>query len=270
MTCGPTVLVFDSGMGGLTVARAVSGLMPGAGLSYAADTAAFPYGAWREALLVERICDVVGRLIAETAPDVAVIACNTASTVALEELRSRFPLPFVGTVPAIKPAARETRSGIIGVLATKGTVEREYTKALIDTFAFHCEVVLHGSAGLAGLAERKMRGEEVSATAVGAEAAPVFVERDGRRTDVVVLGCTHYPLLMKELQAAAPWPCSFIDPADAIARRVRDVAPNAPGGEGRGGRAYVTCADGRTGADVFADFGFAEVDVIDLPVERDV
>ena len=267
-----SVLIFDSGMGGLTVANAIMRRLPDAMITYAADTAAFPYGAWDEPHLVQRTCSVVDRLIAELQPDVMVIACNTASTLALAPLRDRFKVPFVGTVPAIKPAAGKTDSRIIGVLATEGTVSREYTRALIDTFAFHCEVVLHGSARLAELAEQKMRGEHVAVAAVREECAPVFVERDGKRTDVVVLGCTHYPLLLDELHQAAPWPCSFIDPADAIARRVEDVLPgcsrNASGTAGR--VAYVTDKEGLESTSVFASFGFGDTKLIDLPVATDV
>ncbi len=269
---GSTILVFDSGMGGLTVAGAVRRCMPEARICYAADTAAFPYGAWDEPRLIERICAVTGRLIDEATPDAVIIACNTASTVALDQLRSRFNVPFVGTVPAIKPAAEQTGSGVIGVLATEGTVSREYTRALVDTFAFHCEVVLHGSAGLAALAEQKMRGEQVSVTAVGDEIAPVFVDRGGQRTDVVVLGCTHYPLLLDEMRAAAPWPCRFIDPADAIARRVLDVTSRAAasGRAAGGGIAYVTGGNGLKNADVFTSFGFENTELVDLPVAAGV
>ena len=267
-----SVLVFDSGMGGLTVAGAVMRHLPRTRMDYVADMAGFPYGAWDETQLADRICDVTGRLIEDVLPDVVVIACNTASTVALEQLRERFNLPFVGTVPAIKPAAGQTGSGVIGVLATEGTVSREYTRALIETYAFHCEVVLHGSAGLAALAEQKMRGEEVPIASVREECAPVFVERAGGRTDVVVLGCTHYPLLLDELRQAAPWPCTFIDPAEAIARRVEDVLPASigPGHEARGATAYVTCARGLQNAPVFASFGFNDTKLIDLPVESGV
>ena len=241
-------------------------------VNYAADMAAFPYGAWKEPQLAERICAVTGRLIEEVQPDVVVIACNTASTVALQPLRDRFPLPFVGTVPAIKPAAGQTGSGIIGVLATEGTVAREYTRALIDTYAFHCEVVLHGSAGLAALAERKMCGEEVSLPQVREEIAPVFVERAGARTDVVVLGCTHYPLLLDELREAAPWPCTFIDPAGAIARRVSDVLCDTGDTSSQAfeATAYVTSERGLESTQVFASFGFGSTKLIDMPVEPDV
>jgi glutamate racemase len=270
---GVTVLVFDSGMGGLTVASAVRRRMGGARIFYAADTAAFPYGAWEEAQLVERICHVIGRLTAELRPDVVVIACNTASTLALEHLRERFHVPFVGTVPAIKPAAETTGSGIIGVLATEGTVSREYTRALIDTFAFHCEVLLHGSAALAELAERKMRGEAVPPDAVRQEIAPVFVKRGDRRTDVVVLGCTHYPLLLDEMRQQAPWPCTFVDPADAIARRALAVAGDVPPVRLEGmveGDAFVTDAEGLDSAEVFTTFGFNHIRLVEMPVASGV
>ena len=158
---GPRVLLFDSGMGGLTVARAVRAQLPAAHLVYAADNAAFPYGAWKEDRLARRIVHVIGGLIERVEPDIVVIACNTASTVALAQLREAYKVPFVGTVPAIKPAAAQTRSGIIGVLATPGTVSREYTHALIHTYAFHCKVFLHGARRLAEMAEQKLKGKPV-------------------------------------------------------------------------------------------------------------
>ncbi|MGI9415614.1 MAG: glutamate racemase, partial [Hyphomicrobiales bacterium] len=146
--------------------------------------------------------------------------------------------------------------------------ERDYTRALIETFAFHREVVLHGCAGLAELAERKMRGEPVSDAAVLAEIEPVFVDRSGRRTDAVVLGCTHYPLLLEELERVAPWPVVFVDPSDAIARRVVEVVP---AGVARGqGRAWVSSGDGLRLGDMFARHGFPDTVLIDLPVERGI
>ena len=221
------ILVFDSGLGGLTVAEALRELAPRAGLAYAADNAGFPYGARDETALVERMCKVIGGLIDKTAPDVVVIACNTASTIGLEALRRRFDVPFVGTVPAIKPAANLTRTGHISVLATPGTVEREYTRALMETYAFHCRVKLHGAQNLARMAEDKLAGRGVDMDALRAEIAPAFVEEAGGRTDVVVLGCTHYPLLLTELKVAAAWPVVFIDPSLAIARQALKVAQKA-------------------------------------------
>ena len=217
------VLLFDSGMGGLTVARSVRHELPFAHLVYSADNAAFPYGAWEEQALVERILFVMGELIARVEPDIVVIACNTASTIALAQLRERFEVPFVGTVPAIKPAATQTKSHIIGVLATPGTVKREYTHTLIHDFASHCRVELHGAPKLAEIAERKLKGVPVDLEELREEIAPVFREEEGRRTDVVVLGCTHYPLLADEMAKVEPWVVRYIDPAPAIARRVADV-----------------------------------------------
>jgi glutamate racemase len=221
------ILLFDSGMGGLTVARAVRHELPFAHLVYAADNAAFPYGAWEEPSLVRRILKIMDLLIAEVEPDIVVVACNTASTIALAELRETFKVPFVGTVPAIKPAASQSKSRIVGVLATPGTVRREYTQSLIHDFASHCRVELHGAPRLAEMAEMKLKGVAVDLDELASEIAPVFVEQDGRRTDVVVLGCTHYPLLTDELAKVEPWVVRYIDPAPAIARRVASVLAGA-------------------------------------------
>lgn len=214
------VLVFDSGIGGLTVLRELRVLAPGRRFIYVADDAAFPYGAWDEAALSDRIVELFGKLIAEHDPAVSVIACNTASTIVLAPLRAAFPdRIFVGTVPAIKPAAERTRSGVVAVLATPGTVKRQYTRELIRDWAQKCHVRLVGSDRLAGLAESYMRDGFVDEEAVRAEIAPCFVEIDGRRTDIVVLACTHYPFLVNRMRKTAPWPVDWIDPAEAIARR---------------------------------------------------
>ena len=215
----PTILVFDSGLGGLTVFREVARLRPDARYVYAADDAAFPYGRLDEAALVARVCAVMERLIDVHAPDLVVIACNTASTLVLPALRARFSIPFVGTVPAIKPAAEQSRTRHVAVLATPGTVRRDYTQELIRSFAGDCRVTLVGSTRLAGLAEAHLRGEAVDDAAIAAEIAPCFPP-DDVRTDVVVLGCTHYPLLLDAFRRLAPWPVAWLDPAPAIARRV--------------------------------------------------
>jgi glutamate racemase len=217
----PKVLVFDSGLGGLTVYAAIKRVRPDAELIYAADDAFFPYGALSEAALVERVGALMASLIARHAPDLAVIACNTASTLVLPPLRAAFPqLPFVGTVPAVKPAAEASRSRLVSVLGTPGTVARDYTHALVRDFAADCDVTLVGAPRLAELAERALRGEAVEDEDVSHEIAPCFVERGGRRTDHVVLACTHFPLLIEQLRRLAPWPVDFVDPAPAIARRV--------------------------------------------------
>src|SRR5215203_1881470 len=216
----PTILVFDSGLGGLTVFSEIVRARPDARFIYAADDAGFPYGRLSEAALVARVEAVVARLIALHAPDLVVVACNTASTVVLHALRQRFAVPFVGTVPAIKPAAALSRSKRISVLATPGTVAREYTRDLVATYAAGCQVTLVGASRLAGLAEAELSGSPAADADIAAEIAPCFVADEGGRTDVVALGCTHYPLLLPRLRSLAPWPVTWLDPAPAIARRV--------------------------------------------------
>ena len=268
----PRILIFDSGMGGLTVARAVATQMPEAHLVYAADNAAFPYGAWKEDALVGRIVTVIGALIERVEPHIVVIACNTASTIALAQLREAYKLPFVGTVPAIKPAAAQTRSGIIGVLATPGTVSREYTHALIHTYAYHCKVFLHGAKRLAEMAEQHLKGKGLDLAHLRDEIGPVFRKRDGQRTDVVVLGCTHYPLLIEDIQKVAPWPVAYIDPAPAIARRVADVLDETPRPEAAGtppahGTVILTSARGGASESLsaYASLGFPVPLFVEMP-----
>jgi glutamate racemase len=230
----PRALVFDSGLGGLSVLAEIRRLRPDVEIVYAADDAAFPYGRLSEAALVARVETVMARLMRETGPDIVVIACSTASTLALPSLRAAYPrLPFVGTVPAIKPAAAASQSRLISVLATRGTVARDYTHALVRDHAADCEVTLVGSPLLAVIAERVMRDETIDEAEIAREIAPCFVERDGRRTDQVVLACTHFPLIVDKLERLSPWPVGFIDPAPAIARRldalIGAARPGAPG-----------------------------------------
>ncbi|MFS8038100.1 glutamate racemase [Xanthobacter sp. AM11] len=224
----PIILVFDSGVGGLSVFREVARARPDARFVYAADDAAFPYGALSDEMLVARVSQVMDRLIGEVAPDLVVIACNTASTLALPSLRARHTVPFVGTVPAVKPACAASATRRVSVLATPGTVRRDYTAALIREFAVGCDVALVPSDALAGLAEAAMAGDEVDDADITAEIAPCFVSAGGRRTDTVVLACTHYPLILDRLERLAPWPVRWIDPAPAIARRVTQLI-GAPG-----------------------------------------
>jgi glutamate racemase len=224
MLHSPNVLVFDSGLGGLTVLAEVMRLRPDARCLYAADDAGFPYGRLSEAALVARVGKVMDRLVARFAPEAIVIACNTASTLVLPHLRAAYPrIPFVGTVPAIKPAAERSHSKMISVLATPGTVARDYTRDLVRTYAAHCDVTLVGSNRLAGIAEASMKGETPSDAEIVKEIDGCFVANGALRTDCIVLACTHYPLLVKEFERLAPWPVTWIDPAEAIARRVDHV-----------------------------------------------
>lgn len=223
-----TILVFDSGLGGLTVFRDVVVARRDARYIYMADDAVFPYGDVAEDKLIARICAVLGEAISRYSPDLVVIACNTASTLALKALRGRFSVPFVGTVPAIKPACAQSKSKQVTVLGTRATVDREYTRALIREFADDCSVALVGSPTLAGFAEAELAGAPVADAEIVSEISPCFVNEPGRRTDTVVLACTHYPLLLDRFQRLAPWPVTWLDPAPAIARRVADLLRTRP------------------------------------------
>lgn len=250
MTERRPVLMFDSGIGGLTVLREARVLMPDRRFVYVADDAAFPYGGWEEAALSARILDLFGTLLAKYQPELSVIPCNTASTLVIDALRRKFPgHPFVGTVPAITPAAERTRSGLVSVLATPGTVKRQYTRDLIEKWAQKCHVRLVGSDRLAGLAETYMREGFVDEEVVRAEIAPCFIEKDGARTDIVVLGCTHYPFLVNRMRKTAPWPVDWLDPAEAIARRalslLKQMEPGAGLGAG-GGADLAVFTSGRS------------------------
>src|SRR5436309_2861776 len=140
----PAILVFDSGLGGLTVMREIVKARPDAHYIYVADDAFFPYGHHSEEQIIARVVPLIGELIAAHPPDLVVIACNTASTLVMSQLRAEYSVPFVGTVPAIKPACARSRSKRVSVLGTKGTVKREYTQALIRDFAQGCKMTLVG------------------------------------------------------------------------------------------------------------------------------
>lgn len=229
LTAPLTILIFDSGVGGLTVFREVVRARPDARYIYVADDAGFPYGNQAEAALIARIVDVVGKAIAEHKPDLVVVACNTASVLALAQLRAAYTVPFVGTVPAIKPACAQSKSKRVAVLGTQATVSREYTRALIREFAHDCNVVLVGSPKLAGFAELELAGTPVPDIDIKAEIAPCFAEGPpGRYTDTIVLACTHYPLLVERFRKLAAWPVDWLDPAPAIARRVADLMRGRP------------------------------------------
>ena len=218
------VLFFDSGVGGLSVADKAMAALPAMPVVYAADAAGFPYGTKSEAEIAARVPALLGRLVERYRPRMVVIACNTASTIALAHVRSALDVPVVGTVPAIKPAALESKSRVIGVLGTDATVRQPYVDRLAAEFAADCVVLRHGSAALVELAEAKLRGERVDPQAVSEAIAPLFAGPDGARLDAVVLACTHFPLLADELVAAAPQPAQWLDGADGIARRIAYLA----------------------------------------------
>ena len=221
------ILFFDSGVGGLSVLGPTRELMPNAPIVYAADSAGFPYGKRSEAEIASRVPALLGRLVERFHPRLAVIACNTASTIALEHVRSALDLPVVGTVPAIKPAAEMSKSRVIGVLGTEATVRQPYVDDLAARFASDCTIIRHGSPELVELAEAKLSGEDVDVEAVRSATQSMFDAARGDRIDTVVLACTHVPLLQDELRAAFP-DVSYVDGGPGIARRIAHLTREQP------------------------------------------
>ncbi|WP_323814454.1 glutamate racemase [Cellvibrio sp. NN19] len=216
----PRILVFDSGVGGLSVAHEIQQLLPKNPLIYASDNAFFPYGTKGESELIARVDKVINELLLRYPADILVVACNTASTLTLPHLRSKLDLPIVGVVPAIKPAALMSKSGVIGLLATPATVARPYTHELIREYASNCQVISLGSSELVQIAEQKLRGEPIDTSAIKAIAQSIMSANNAEQMDVLVLACTHFPLLKDELAQQLPEPISLIDSGTAIARRV--------------------------------------------------
>jgi glutamate racemase len=232
-------LVFDSGVGGLSVVDALLASGHGWRIDYVADNAWLPYGEKSDAELLARVPALIAAACVEWEPDVVVLACNTASTIALDAVRARVSAPVVGVVPPIKPAAEATRSRTIGLLATPATITRPYTEKLIAEFARECTVVRVGATALVAAAERKLRGASVDAAAIAAAIAPLFAPPQGAALDVVALACTHFPLLRDDLAAAAPRSVLWLDSGAAVARRAANVAA-APQGSARARRVALT------------------------------
>ena len=259
------VLVFDSGIGGVGIARAVRLAMPGAAVSYLMDDAGFPYGGRGEDWVVGRVLAVVGAGIARVGPDIVVVACNTASTVALAALRAAYGMAFVGCVPPVKSAAAASRSRVIGVLATPATVRGAYLRGLVDSVAANCRVLVHGAVGLAGLAERRFAGGCVTASEVAAELAGLVGQDGAAAMDAVALGCTHYGLLLGELAGCVGADVAWLDPAKPVAGQVARVAAGiGAGGAGMDdGVVFRTGTVGQAGAGLagagWGDAGFCQV-----------
>ncbi|WP_111497502.1 glutamate racemase [Marinobacter bohaiensis] len=219
----PRVLVFDSGVGGLSIAACLHAAMPSVSLTYLADTAGFPYGDQSEETVIARCVALIERLMAQEPVDLVVVACNTASTVVLPALRERLQVPVVGVVPAIKPAAALSENRRLGVLATPATVRRPYTEDLIQRFAADCEIVRVGHPGLVRWAEAKVGGRPVPLAELAEAVRPLA----DAGVDTVVLGCTHYPLIRDELVQVLPEVRHWVDSGDAIARRVHYLLDEA-------------------------------------------
>lgn len=263
-------LVFDSGMGGLTIVEALRARGFSGRISYAADTGFFPYGDKSDGDLTRRVPRFADALMRAAEPDIFVIACNTASTLALEVVRAVLPIPVVGTVPAIKPAAAMSRTGVIGVLATPGTLRRAYTDALIHEFARHLTVLTHGSVALVDQAERYAAGEPVSDEEISRELNRLLDQASGDQIDVIVLACTHFPLLRDRLKALVPDHVTFLDSGDAIARRTLSLlsedGQTEPVSVLQPGNLYLSEQSKKTGRleNVARSYGFETVIAVDV------
>lgn len=227
------LLFFDSGIGGLSVLDATRSLLPLAPIVYAGDSAGFPYGTRSEAEIAARVPALLGRLVERYRPRLIVIACNTASTIALPAVRAALDLPIVGTVPAIKPAALASKTRVIGVLGTEATVRQPYIDRLSAEFASDCTVIRYGAADLVEAAEARLRGEPVAPARFAAAMDGLLAQPGGEQIDVIVLACTHFPLVAADLAAAAPRPIGFVDGSAGIARRIASLTsgqswPNEP------------------------------------------
>jgi glutamate racemase len=259
------ILFFDSGVGGLSVLAPTAKLLPRAPLVYVADSAGFPYGTRSEAEIAARVPALLGRLAERYDPRLIVIACNTASTIALQHVRAALDVPIVGTVPAIKPAAEASRTRVIGVLGTSATVRQPYVDDLAARFAADCVVLRHGSAELVEMAEAALGGTRPSVDAVRAALAGLTEQQGADRIDVIVNACTHFPLLADELVAATGGRVRFVDGGPGIARRVAYLTQGQQWpGTVIPGRAVFTASNARTAklAPALAQFGLPEVDAL--------
>jgi glutamate racemase len=265
----PHVLVFDSGLGGLSVVHAIINARLGVDVFHLADTAFFPYGEKPDEALILRVPTVIRAGIEATSADLVIVACNTASTLALVAVRAEVEIPVVGVVPAIKPAATLTRTGIIGLLATPKTVTRSYTDQLITAFGAGKTVLRHGAVGLAGATEAKLAGETPDPEIFQAAMSGLFDQDGGESIDVIVLACTHYPLVQAELEALAPHSVTWVDSGAAIARRTADLLQDKMDQGATVLRAGLTTggADGATRR-VLTGFGFQTTQTLDVESQR--
>jgi len=259
---GPTILAADSGLGGLTIVAEIRRALPQARLAYLCDNAFFPYGTRPDAQLLAHFLSVMTKAIERARPDLIVTACNTISTICLPQLRAATSIPVVGVVPAIKPAAQQSRRKIVGLLATPATIDRSYTTDLIQRYAGDCTMLKIGSAELVEMAEAKFLGHAVDRDRLWQILAPFFDRPADAQPDIVVLACTHFPLLREELQAAGPAGVSWIDSGVAVARRVIDVLPPLHGNGMSADLALTSAASSAAMRHALAQSGFAAVETL--------
>lgn len=258
------ILVFDSGVGGLSVLGNIREKLPLASIIYAADNAGYPYGTRSEGDIAARVPVLLGRLAERYRPRLIVIACNTASTIALVHVRSALDLPVVGTVPAIKPAALASRSRVIGVLGTDATVRQAYVDNLVAEHASDCIVIRHGSARLVEIAEAKLRGHEPDSLEVRQILSAIYDAPGGDKLDQLVLACTHFPLLADVIAKASPAGVALVDSGAGIARRTAYLTQDQAWPAVMEGRAVFT----RAAADItelkpaLTDFGLNSIEIL--------
>ena len=255
------ILMFDSGVGGLSVLAEVRKALPDAPVIYAADIAGLPYGAKSEAEVAARVCGLLGRMAERWQPRLICIACNTASTIALGMVREVLEIPIVGTVPAIKPAAAMTRSGTIGLLGTEATIRQAYVDNLEAEYGNGHTLLRQAAPGLVEAAEAKLRGLSVDPAAIDHAVAELRGQPGGERIDTVVLACTHFPLLREELAAAFGPGVALIDGAEGIARRIAALTAGQTFAPSEPDRAVTTgaLADLQTLVPIFARHGITHL-----------
>ncbi len=223
-----TIAIFDSGVGGLSIYQRIKLKLPDCKYVFVSDNEAYPYGTKSEDELLQRVPEVVARIIKQYQPDILIVACNTASTVVLPLLREQFKLPIVGVVPAIKPACKISKTKHIGLLATPGTIKRSYTELLIKQYAADCTITKVGSSKLVELAEQKLYGGIVDLDILKAEVSSIL---NDNLIDIVVLACTHFPLLNNEIRSlfnVNNHKIELINSGDGIAKRVVTLVKQEP------------------------------------------
>jgi glutamate racemase len=264
MTDTRPILVFDSGVGGLSVLDHIRAVLPHAPIVYAADNAGYPYGTKSEAEIAARVPALLGRLAERYHPRIVVIACNTASTIALSHIRAALDLPVVGTVPAIKPAALASKTRVIGVLGTEATVRQPYVDRLSHEFANDCAVIRYGSAELVDLAEAKLRGTAPAPDAMRRIMSGLFDQPLGDQIDQLVLACTHFPLLAEEIAVSSPAGVALVDSGAGIARRTAHLLEGQNWPTLMSGRAVFTRDDSSLAVltPALRQFGLTETDTL--------
>ena len=215
------IIIFDSGVGGLSIYLEVKKILPRVTVVYCSDNAGFPYGLKQDCEVIDRTSYHLKGLVERYKPSLAIIACNTASTISLPKIRQEVDIPVVGVVPAIKTASKHSINRCIGLLATPATINRDYTNKLIQDFASDCDVIKISSRELVYIAERYLRGEKINLSILTQSIMPFFCRKD--TPDTIVLGCTHFPLLKKLLQKSSPHRVRWVDSGKAIAHRVRFI-----------------------------------------------